>query len=133
MPMVAGLDNAAIKTHPHALPNAASAVVSRQKVFDYALNPDHPIGKEKARVFESALGFNASNGQELINQIFSKVAAFPAVERMETEYGRSFRADIPVTGPGGSGIVITGWVIDIGTTVPRLATLRVAKKVKNVQ
>ena len=30
-------------------------------------------------------------------------------------------------------MVITGWVVDIDTNVPRLATLRVAKKVKNVQ
>lgn len=121
-----------MKKHPQALPNVENAAVAREKVFDYALNPDHPRGADKARVFASALGFNRKNGQDLINQVISKVASIPAVERPETEYGRSFRVDIPVTGPVGSGIVTTGWVIDKGATMPRLATIRVARKAKNV-
>ncbi len=31
-----------------------------------ALNPDHPVGGNKAKVFESALGYIKSNADDLI-------------------------------------------------------------------
>lgn len=44
-----------------ALPNAAKAVISRDKLLGYALSASHERGLHKARVFESALGINAEN------------------------------------------------------------------------
>jgi len=38
------------------LPNADRAVVDLEKLRDYCLNPLHPRGRHKARVFGSALG-----------------------------------------------------------------------------
>jgi hypothetical protein len=38
------------------LPNGDHAVVERAKFTGYCLNRDHPRGRHKARVFESALG-----------------------------------------------------------------------------
>jgi hypothetical protein len=38
------------------LPNGDQAEISMQKLIGYCLNPEHPSGKHKARVFESALG-----------------------------------------------------------------------------
>ena len=37
------------------LPNAPRAVVDIAKLRDYSLNPKHPEGKHKARVFAAAL------------------------------------------------------------------------------
>jgi filamentous hemagglutinin len=39
------------------LKNAHRAVVGARKIVDYALNPNHPVGRHKARVFAAALGF----------------------------------------------------------------------------
>lgn len=38
------------------LPNAAKAVVDKAKLSSYVLNPDHPVGRNKARVFRATLG-----------------------------------------------------------------------------
>ena len=43
------------------LPNSHSAVVEIEKLRDYSLNPIHPVGKHKARVFRAALGI--TNGE----------------------------------------------------------------------
>lgn len=44
--------------HPNALPNYEKATISRQKIERYVLDPTHSVGKNKAVVFKSALGFN---------------------------------------------------------------------------
>jgi hypothetical protein len=38
------------------LPNSDRAVVEIEKLRDYSLNPNHPVGKHKARAFKAALG-----------------------------------------------------------------------------
>ncbi len=43
------------------LPNGNQAEISIQKLIGYCLNPEHPSGKHKARVFNSRLGITANN------------------------------------------------------------------------
>jgi hypothetical protein len=43
-----GIDN--------AIPNFSKATIDPRKLTDYALNPNHPVGGNKAKVSESALG-----------------------------------------------------------------------------
>lgn len=43
------------------LPNGDRAEIPMQKLIGYCLNPEHPSGKHKARVFESALGITAED------------------------------------------------------------------------
>jgi hypothetical protein len=40
------------------LPNAASAIFDIRKLEDYCLDPSHPRGRHKARVFRDALGLS---------------------------------------------------------------------------
>ena len=47
------------------LPNADQAIIDIAKLRDYCLNPQHPRGQHKARVFRSALGLDESNAEEL--------------------------------------------------------------------
>ena len=45
------------------LPNVENATVDIRKIIEYALNPDNVSGgANKARVFESALGYNRYRG-----------------------------------------------------------------------
>jgi uncharacterized protein DUF6883 len=46
------------------LPGGDAAIVDPQKLTRYCLNPGHPRGKHKARVF-AALGFTTENADEL--------------------------------------------------------------------
>ncbi len=47
------------------LPNCEEAVIEDSKFVSYALNPQSELGQHKARAFESALGFNLSNWEQL--------------------------------------------------------------------
>lgn len=47
------------------LPNSYKAVVQTEKLIDYSLNPDHPVGRHKARVFKAALRITAKNAEWL--------------------------------------------------------------------
>lgn len=47
------------------MPGGEAAIVDRVKLTEYCLNPEHPRGKHKARVFAAALGFTAGHADEL--------------------------------------------------------------------
>lgn len=103
--------------------NAERAVIDMKKVEEYALNPDHPVGGNKAKVFESALGFNRSNMRDLLDQIRAGVRTAVARPGAVDQYGARFTVDIDVVGPKGSGAVRTGWILTPGSDVPRLTTM----------
>ena len=47
------------------LPNGERAIVSLSRLTAYLLNPLHPTGKHKARVFAAALGLDRSGAERL--------------------------------------------------------------------
>jgi hypothetical protein len=106
-----------------ALPNAGKAVIDPNKLTSYALNPQHSVGGDKARVFESALGYNQSNADQLVGKIQQGALTNPAVMGKADQFGQRFTVDMPITGPNGNTAVVrTGWILDPGATVPRLVT-----------
>jgi hypothetical protein len=105
------------------LVGADHAQIDPNKITGYALNPDHPVGGNKARVFDSALGFNQDNADDLMSQIERGVTENEPVPGVADQYGQRFTVDIPVTGPKGSGVVRTGWIYDPGSSTPRMTTL----------
>lgn len=105
------------------LSGANKAKIDPRKLTEYALNPNHPDGGNKAKVFESALGFNKSNADDLLKQLQNGVMNNPAVAGKVDQYGSRFTVDIPVSGPSGSGIVRTGWIYKTGSSTPEMTTL----------
>jgi len=105
------------------LSGADRAVIDHRKVTDYALNPEHPVGGNKAKVFESALGFKKENADDLIAQLKDGVKNNPAIEGKLDQFGQRYTVDIPVSGPTGSGVVRTGWIYKVGSDVPELTIL----------
>jgi hypothetical protein len=110
-------------SEPYALLGANRAVIDSRKLTEYALNPEHPVDGNKARVFESVFGFNASNADSLMLQLREGVMQHPAIPGKVDQFGVRFTVDIPVTGPAGSGIVRTGWIYKPGSNTPELTTL----------
>lgn len=109
------------------LPNADKATIKDEKLTDYALNPNHKGGgADKARVFESALGFNQSNALQLKTQILSKLPNTEAITKETTEYGQKYQVDVEIVGVNGNiATVRTAWIIRNGTDAPDLVTLYV--------
>lgn len=55
------------------LPNAEDAVVDLDELHKYCLNPSHPIGRFKARVFASVLDLSGENSQDLADALLQAV------------------------------------------------------------
>lgn len=109
--------------HPDALQRYAEALIPSKKLEGYALDPTHKTGAHKAIVFESALGITKENAALLEAQIRAGLPKVAAHQLQDAKHGKIFRVDIPVTGPKGSAIVRTGWIIEKdGTGIPRLTT-----------
>lgn len=119
----AGPDASGAFQRARALLNANQAIIDPRKLTEYALNPNHPKGMHKARVFKSALGITIEHAQELIAQVRRGIISTPAIPGATDSFGTHMTVDLLVTGPAGQAIVRTSWIYDPGSTVPRLATI----------
>ena len=109
--------------NPKALPNVASASIPEKKLSGYALNSEHPIGRNKARVFKAALGFTDADAASLERQIILKLPFYPASIGKKDQYGQRYTVDMPITGKNGqTRIIRTGWIIKTGESSPTLTT-----------
>jgi filamentous hemagglutinin len=115
----------------NSLPNCEHALIEDSKLVEYALNPHNERGRHKARLFESALGFNLANWEQLRLAILDALPHYEAVFTNETPFGKKYEALLPVSGPNGRTVsVLTVWQFDRlsdGTLgdQPRLVTLYV--------
>ncbi len=108
------------------LPNFENASIDSKKLTHYALSTEHPKGKHKARVFERVLGYNQSNADHLKDQIKEKLSQSEAVLGKLDEYGQRYTVAIKITGPNGNtAIVITAWIIEPSSDIPKMTTLYV--------
>lgn len=104
------------------LPNGSEAIIDRQKLTDYCLNPDHPRGKHKARVFATALGFTAENAEVLRTSLLAAAATVDAQRGTSDEFGDRYVIESEVVGPIGRGVVRSAWIVRRGETIPRLTS-----------
>ena len=127
----AARESSSFKQHANAtkaiekglIPHAESAIIDSRKLTEYALNPNHEVGKHKAKVFESALGYNQSNADELILKIKQGLKENPAQLGKKDQYGQRYTVNIPIQGPNGkTAIVTTGWILESGSKTPKLTT-----------
>ena len=107
----------------HSLVGANRAVIDPRKLTDYALNRDHAVGGNKARVFESVLGFTKDNSDLLMKQLQEGVMKNIPTPGKVDQYGARFTVDIPVVGPKGSGVVRSGWIYKPGSDTPEMTTI----------
>jgi hypothetical protein len=73
------------------LPNGEQAEISTQKLIGYCLNPEHPSGKHKARVFGSILGITLENPDVLREFIQTAAVAGEVVQQSTTQFGQQFK------------------------------------------
>lgn len=97
------------------LPNCANATIDIRKLRDYALNPNHPEGRHKARVFLSALGLTAPDCEWLAVAILGNIANADAVETEHTDWGATYKADLQVWRGNRCARIRTGWRCQGGT------------------
>jgi len=104
------------------LPNAPSAILNLRKLEEYCLNPLHPRGRHKARVFREAPGIGRSHAGWLRREILTVLTEAEAAELDLDNYGRRWRMDVTVTRQSRRAVVRTLWLMRPGENVPRLVT-----------
>ena len=88
-------------------------VFLEDKVTKYALNPVHPRGKNKAKVFKSALGYTLDNYNDLIDNVYRKVDKDLFENQEPNEYGKKYKQIINITGQNGKNAdILTGWILE---------------------
>ncbi len=104
------------------LPNPENAVVDVRKLRDYCLNPEHPRGRHKARVFSDALGLGADDAEDLREALLSAARSEEAVAGEEDEYGKRYVLDFEMRTVVGTATVRSGWIVRHGEDFPRLTS-----------
>lgn len=107
---------------PAPLPNTERAFIDLTKLRDYCLNPLHPEGKHKARVFAAVLGIGRQDAEWLRLQILSAIHTAPATQSAPLPFGRRYAVDFELTRRGQRATVRTGWIIRADEDFPRLTT-----------
>ena len=106
------------------LPRYNEVTIPAEKFTQYALNPEK--APDKAKAFQLALGYNLSNYQELIMNIYNHLKDFPAKAKTDTGYGMRYEVIMNLEGPNGKRAkILTGWIDDIKTGEMRLTTVHV--------
>ena len=104
------------------LPNAHSAIFDLRKLQDYCLNPRHPRGKHKARVFQSALGVEREDAEELRDRILAALGEQECVSGDCDDYGRRYIVDIEWQKGEQNAKIRTMWIIKTGEDTPRFTS-----------
>jgi hypothetical protein len=103
------------------LPNGDRAVIPIGKLLGYCLNPNHPKGKHKARVFKSALGITADNVERLVQLIQLAAVQGEIVQARTTDFGQEFKLDWWIDGHDELQLR-TIWIIPHDSTEPQLVS-----------
>ena len=102
------------------LPNPHRAVVDIGKLRDYSLNPDHPVGKHKARVFKAALGLTLRD-VDWLRQCALKVALSGSAQAgSPSVFGDKYIIDARMYREDLSAVIRFCWIVESGTDFPRL-------------
>ncbi len=111
------------------MPNAITASTSQNKIQGYLLNSNHPVGKNKAKVINSVLGYHYENWNILADKIFDAIQTTDVSKIIETSFGTKYEIPVEITGEKGRKLVLrTVWQVDKGSQIPRLITITFNKK-----
>lgn len=112
-PRLAALESGDLRlSEPQCLPRAREAIVPTDKLVGYALNPRHPRGRHKARVFAAALGIRQSEWRCLHDQLLQAVVDAAVRGRRITPHGVLYDVVVFVDGlNGATRRVATIWLV----------------------
>lgn len=97
-------------------------MVDIRKLRDYCLNPEHDVGKHKARLFLSSLGMTAAHAEELRQILLEVVKTREVRLGRQDEFGQRYTLDFPLEWQNRSATLRSGWIIEHGSKTPRLTS-----------
>ena len=104
------------------LPNGEQALVDIAKLSDYCLNPEHPRGRHKARVFRAALDMGPEDAHLLRDALLHAARSMGVIQGERDAYGQRFVLDFDLEGRSGSVQIRSTWIVRTGEDIPRLTS-----------
>ncbi|HEY5238612.1 MAG TPA: hypothetical protein VIJ62_09550, partial [Rhizomicrobium sp.] len=104
------------------LPNSTQAILDLRKLEDYCLDPKHPRGRHKARVFRELLGIGRNDARWLQCELLLALTDGDAFELSADKFGRRWRLDVTVARQEQRAVIRTLWLIRTGEEFPRFVT-----------
>ena len=104
------------------LPYGDEAMLDIRKIEDYCLNPSHPRGRHKARVFREALGLQRNDAAWLRGVLLEAARSDEAFPIAVDPWGTHWRLDATIRRQGKSAVVRTIWIVRTGESAPRFVT-----------
>jgi hypothetical protein len=104
------------------LQHSDRAVLDIRKIEDYCLNPMHPRGRHKARVFREALDVGRDDAPWLRDVLLGAVRHGNASRLATDAWGSHWRVDATIGRHGKSAVVRMIWIVRTGENVPRFVT-----------
>ena len=103
------------------LPNGERAIVDIRKLQDYCLNPLHPRGRNKARVFAS-FGIRDADAEELRAALISAARDSEARLGAANPYGERYTVDFDLFRHGKTMKIRSTWIVRSDEELPRLTS-----------
>jgi filamentous hemagglutinin len=104
------------------LPRAHDAAIPTDKLVSYALDPGHPRGRHKARVFSAALAIEQTDWRYLHDQLAAGVLDAPVRATRITPFGVVYDVVVLIDGlNGATAPVATIWIVE-SDRPPRLVS-----------
>lgn len=104
------------------IPNANNAVIDIRKLRDYCLNPEHDEGKHKAQLFSTMLGMTTKDAEVLRTILLEVVKTHDIKLGRCDDYGQRYTLDFVLEWQAKKATIRSGWIIEIGSDIPRLTT-----------
>ena len=104
------------------VPHAENAEIDIRKLTDYLLDPEHSRGRNKAALWQSALGIGVEDAVELRRMLIGALALNDATLGLRDRWGQRYTVDFRLEWRGRSAIIRTGWIIADGSRVPKSTT-----------
>ena len=104
------------------MPRGASAVVDTRKVVDYLLSREHPVDRNKARVFERALGLTLPDASLLVGALRTAALQDEAVLTGSDRFGDRCRIDFGMEVGGRRATIRSAWLVPAALAPPMFLT-----------
>ena len=105
------------------LPNAQDAIIESDKLQDYILAPEHPVGRFKAAFFR-AIGYSRANWAQLESDLREFHLSEGVSDTVESRYGMKYVIRANLKGPNGETVeIVSVWIILNGEKLPRFVTV----------
>jgi hypothetical protein len=103
------------------LPHGERAVVEIEKLQGYCLNPHHPRGRNKARVFAS-VGIRQADAVELRTALLAAARNEEATPGVANPFGQRYIVDFDIVREGKTTKIRSAWIVRVEEDLPRLTS-----------